>query len=402
MMLIWILAFAMAWLSAQPAPTMHQSAAAVVTPGAPKADDYAGTAACVTCHKAKADTFLKTAHHFSSGPGTAETIKGSFAPDRNMLATSNPALSFRMESRSDGFYQTAITGTPPDVTIRSERIDMVTGSGRKGQTYLFRTDDRLWQLPISYWAESSRWTNSPGYRDGLANFDRPIFADCLECHATFLEARTPPANRFSRSGMILGIECEKCHGPGRAHIEQRRAGNSGMPAGTDVVNTGKAPRARQVDLCGLCHSGLRRAIQPAFSYRPGESLDAYSAPNASGGGMEVDVHGNQVALLERSRCFRASMSMTCSTCHDVHQVQRDVAQIANRCLSCHKLENCRVFPQAGQRIAGSCVDCHMPNQLTNAIAVAVNGESLRPSVRSHWIKIYPAESAAVLKRLVLQ
>ena len=105
-------------------------------------------------------------------------------------------------------------------------------------------------------------------------------------------------------------------------------------------------------------------------------------------GSQVN-HGNQVALLERSRCFQAS-TMTCSTCHNVHLPQRDAATFSARCLSCHRIESCGLYPKLGRKIADNCVDCHMPKLTSNTIISFNAGAQLQPQVRTHWIKVYPA------------
>jgi hypothetical protein len=102
----------------------------------------------------------------------------------------------------------------------------------------------------------------------------------------------------------------------------------------------------------------------------------------------VDVHGSQVELLKKSRCYQSADSMTCSTCHNVHVPQHDLAAFSDRCLSCHKIENCGVYPKLGRDIARNCIDCHMPNQQTNLIVSDSNGRRVKPQVRNHWIKIY--------------
>jgi hypothetical protein len=102
----------------------------------------------------------------------------------------------------------------------------------------------------------------------------------------------------------------------------------------------------------------------------------------------ADVHGNQVALLERSTCFRASQ-MTCATCHDVHREQRDVAALAGRCLTCHTPQSCGLFAREGDRLLGRCVDCHMPLRTSSVLVSSSLGHQLRPQVRTHWIKVYP-------------
>ncbi|MGA7707494.1 MAG: multiheme c-type cytochrome, partial [Acidobacteriaceae bacterium] len=102
-----------------------------------------------------------------------------------------------------------------------EPIDVVIGSGEKGQTYLYWKGDRLFELPVPYWATLG-WVNSPGYRDGYSDFDRAIIPRCLECHATYFKSQPPPFNRFDPVGYSLGIQCEVCHGPDENTLHWRR------------------------------------------------------------------------------------------------------------------------------------------------------------------------------------
>ena len=81
--------------------------------------------------------------------------------------------------------------------------------------------------------------------------------------------------------------------------------------------------------------------------------------------------------------------MTCSTCHNVHLAQHDLAAFSELCLSCHKVESCGIFPKRGRELASNCIDCHMPRQETNLIVFNSNGRKMRPEVRNHWIKVYP-------------
>ena len=68
--------------------------------------------------------------------------------------------------------------------------------------------------------------------------------------------------------------------------------------------------------------------------------------------------------------------------------QRDAAGFTVHCLTCHKTEDCGMFPTAGTKIAVGCIDCHMPVQESNAIVTASNGKRIKARVRSHWIKVY--------------
>lgn len=353
-------------------------------------EGYVGDHACESCHQEKVQTYHNTAHFLTSQLPSSGSILGQFNPDSNVLKTSNPDLFFRMDAKGSDFFQTAVEGIAPYTTSHTEKIGLVVGSGGKGQTYLYWKSDTLFQLPVSYWREIG-WVNSPGYRDGVANFDRPIIPRCLECHGTYFRATPPPPNRYSQSGFIVGITCEKCHGPGQAHVEH----SSSSPATSSnaaILNPRRFSRDRQMDLCAWCHAGHGTAVQAWFSYKPGEPLAQYielPRPDAS---AAIDVHGSQAELLTKSRCF-ASSNMTCITCHDVHTSQHSLAEFSQRCFGCHKVESCGMFAKLGAGIASNCIDCHMPLQETNLIVFDWKGKKARPQVRNHWIKIYLASKS---------
>jgi len=353
-------------------------------------EGYMGDKACEPCHSDIVQSYHGTTHFLTSQLPDQTSILGKFTPDSNVLKTSNPDLLFRMEAKGGDFFQTAVEGIPPYAISRTEKFGLVIGSGNKGQTYLYWKHDELFQLPVSYWTEIG-WVNSPGYRDGVANFERPIIPRCLECHATYAEAVPPPANRYNPSDIVVGISCEKCHGPGEAHIQHFRSKGT-ADSSSAIVNPAHFSRDRQTDLCAWCHAGHGTAVQPWFSYKPGEQLDKYIDLPRPDPNAPIDVHGSQVELLKKSRCFQSS-PMTCVTCHDVHKPQHDLADFSRRCLSCHAIQNCGIFPKRGPAIANNCIDCHMPSQETNLIVFDVNGKKVRPGVRNHWIKIYDQDNA---------
>jgi hypothetical protein len=336
-------------------------------------------------------SFEQTAHHLTSRLPARGSIAGSFASDANVLRTSNPMLYFHMDSTATGFYQTAVLGRAPDTTSRSERIAIVTGS-RKGQSYLYwRTGNGLYQLPVSYW-QGQGWVYSPGYPDGRPNFDRPIPPRCLECHASWFasESSFTGNNHYRPTDAILGISCETCHGSGREHVRNESSPLHWLLPRA-IVNPKRLTRERRMDGCALCHSGAAPLRSAPFSYVPGQPLAKGTVLVGRSAGGPIDVHGNQVGALERSKCFLSS-HMTCTTCHDVHREQRDVAALSGRCLTCHTLQSCGLFPQHGQQLAGRCVDCHMPLETSAIIASPSRGRELRVQVRTHWIKVYPVDT----------
>jgi hypothetical protein len=346
-------------------------------------EGYLGDEACGACHQDTIESYHRTAHYLTSRLPAKDSVLGSFNPDENILKTSNPNLFFRMEASDGGFFQTAVEGVPPYVTSRTERFGLVVGSGGKGQTFLFWKGDLLFQLPVSYWKDVG-WVNSPGYRDGVAYFDRPVNSRCLECHGTYFDSLAPPINRYSQTGLTAGITCEKCHGPGREHVQRFKSKSSGTPPDPAILNPAGFSRERQMDLCAWCHAGHGNPILPTFSYLPGTPLDKYLELPQFDPDAPVDVHGSQVELLKKSRCFQSSR-MTCLTCHNVHMTQKDPAAFSEQCLHCHKAES---HPKIKQPVANNCVDCHMPKQKTNLIVFNWNSKRVSPEVRNHWIKVY--------------
>jgi len=330
----------------------------------PPRADYVGDLVCRSRHQEKAETYVQTAHHLASSWPSPRTMKGNFTPDSNALKTSNPYLTFEMTVSEKGYFQSAVEQLSPTKTIsRTERIDVVTGFARKGQTYLFWKGDQLFQLPVSYWKETESWVNSPSYPDGSPHFNKAIIPRCLECHASYFDWLPPPVNRYRKTSLVLGVSCEKCHGPGREQAALHRVKNrleTGMLEA--IVNPASLARDRQLDLCGLCHSGNGTPIEPALSFLPGDMLSDYIDIPLTSLEDALDVHGNQVQMLESSKCFRSTQTLTCSTCHDVHKPQLNAAAFSPRCLGCHQYNQCGEYARRGEQIVRNCIDCHMPLQ----------------------------------------
>ena len=89
--------------------------------------------------------------------------------------------------------------------------------------------------------------------------------------------------------------------------------------------------------------------------------------------------------------------MSCSTCHDVHQPQRDLTGLAQKCLTCHATGRHPLADKIGQRMMTDCIDCHMPSQQSRLIRINTPGKPFSPSLRSHLIAIYPEVAATVLR-----
>ena len=362
---------------------------------------YVGDAACASCHKDQSAAYLHTGHHLASQLANKASILGSFSGGQAILKildsglmASGPGLRFKMEAKRGGYYQTAVTDWGSFLQTRSERIDIVIGSGVHGQSYLYWKGDQLYELPVSYWSDGRQWINSPGFRDGAADFSRPADPRCMECHVTYIQPLSADrlTNRYRKESLVTGISCETCHGPGSDHIARERAGEA-APIGSTapaILNPAKFSRDRQIELCSLCHNGARsEEISPAFSYVPGEPLDKHLISGPADAAEHPDVHGDQVGLLKRSRCYLSSPTMSCSTCHDVHAAERPDVAYSARCLTCHQWQSCGISKSMGPKIANDCIDCHMPKEQTAAIVSETAHKVVRATMRNHWIRVYP-------------
>ncbi len=374
---------------------MQAQSQAAAPSSAPPRGDYVGTEACAGCHQDIVASYRTTNHDRTSSLPSESSILGSFAAGSNTLSTLDPSLTFHMAAKDGVFSEAALLGQPPHVKQRRENIDIVIGAGEKGQTYLYWTGNRLFQLPVSYWRDLG-WINSPGYLDGTANFDRTIPPRCLECHATYFDALSKSlfGNEYDKTNFVLNLSCERCHGPGRAHVESHQAAHNSSTQPTTtlhaapIINPAKLAREAQMDVCAQCHGGLGQPLVPSFTFVPGQPLAKYIQLQAPGPDSIVDVHGNQIALLERSRCYQSSANFTCGACHNPHEPEKAAAGYSTKCLTCHQPQQCGEFAKLGPKIADNCIDCHMPVQSSNLIVSELDGKQVKARVRNHWIKVY--------------
>jgi len=314
----------------------------------PAREGFLGPAACTRCHPA----------HAQSQAGTSMARTATKAEDASTLRD-NPTLRFQSGAHT---YEIQTRGgrsvysvTAADGTSASTPITWAFGAGKVGQTYLYEKDG-LWQEGrLSYFSEHggdftpARAITAP--KDLAEAMGRPIpdaeARRCFACHNTASSA----AGVFDTRGMIAGITCEACHGPGRKHVqalEQKKLG-AALDA---ILNPAKLDPAASVDFCGACHATF---------------WDVKLANEQGIGALR-----SQPNRLQSSKCWGAGDArLTCVACHDPHvPLVREAASYDARCLSCHvqaaaastavpkptKDHPGRACPVARE----SCVTCHMP------------------------------------------
>jgi Tfp pilus assembly protein PilF len=376
-----------------------------ITTGA--APGYVPDALCGRCHSELAQAFREVGmgrSFFRPRPADRiEDLTGArvvHEPSGQVLemAEQGDRLVFRR-------YQQAADGQP--IHLLELPVDWVLGSGNHARTYLYRTPGgELYQLPLAWYSQEGRWGMAPGFdrpdHDGVT---RRVRRECMFCHNAYPEVPAgsdaydqPP---WFPEELPEGIGCQRCHGPGAAHVDRALGGLAPLAeVRSTIVNPGRlAPELRD-DVCNGCHlqpsvalPGVRRVSRGDYSFRPGEPLADYL--------VQVDVEeedrrredrfeiNHHAFRLRQSRCFTATAGkLSCLTCHDPH---RKVAPARRRdhyraaCLSCHREAECGLAHGGPEPAVdrGDCVSCHMPQRRpTDVVHVIMTDHRIgrRPAV----------------------
>ena len=351
---------------------------------------YVNSSACAGCHQDIYNSYRQT----GMGRSLYRAHSGNQVEDyktHNSFYNRASDRYYTMVEHDGKLYQRRhqIGFDGMETNIVEKQIDYVIGSGNHVRSYLHRTaEGKLVEMPVSWYAENGGyWEMSPGYdRPNQQDFRRTVAAECLFCH----DAYPSPANNTNFNGaepifgdsIPEGIDCQRCHGPGRAHIEAAGSGHSTAEAiRRTIVNPGRLSRDRQLEVCFQCHlettsrplpSQLPRYGREPFDYRPGRPLGDYFVHFDHSPGTDYDDSfeiAHSAYRLRKSACFRSS-AMTCTTCHNPHQTlsgQQAAEHYTAVCRGCHQTAHASSMP-AG---ANSCVDCHMPKRRTDDVVHAV-------------------------------
>lgn len=322
--------------------------------------EYAGSQACKSCH---ADIYSR-----QSASNHARSLRQA-----ELVPELLGALPFSRFDRVSGYTLTLSSNSASRVRLESANdaesgaatLDWAFGSGAKGITPLGRTDRGGWVESRLTWYES---VGAIDFTTGASKYDpqnvieslgRGLTAqqvtDCFGCHTTGYDKRTsaPTADE-------MGIRCERCHGPGQAHIE---AALDGQSLDGTIFNPSALSGFEQARMCGSCH-GV-----------PPQDNDFDALALLEGTPHSVRFPSQRIVL---SRCFNETFGeLACTTCHDPHRdVSAEADSFDESCLSCHDTgarDRGTVCPEA----SADCASCHMPRERV-----------MRHSLFSdHWIRV---------------
>jgi hypothetical protein len=270
-----------------------------------------------------------------------------------------------------------------EVLLAEYPVKYVIGSGNHAYTYVVEDDGFLLESPISWYASRKTWQLSPGYDDPRqSGFARPIREECLFCHAGRAEAVDRSTHRIRVLEAAIG--CERCHGPGSLHIEhqtprQRDNAAPAEPMDYTIVNPSRLSRDLAEAICQQCHLESEAVVAARgrrwSDFRPGLRLQDFRQVYVFDGTDELMTVTGHVEQMHQSRCYKASDTFSCLSCHDPHGEPAPAERVAYyqaACLNCHRVQSCTVSAALRNKEspANDCVHCHMPRAPTEVPHVA--------------------------------
>jgi predicted CXXCH cytochrome family protein len=328
--------------------TPQQKAEQVTTASAAH---YVGSAACQKCHAEIFDRWKKTP--MANVVRDPREHPDAITPN---LATNNVSPKFT-----------------------KDQVAFVYGSVWKQRYFTKIGDDYFpepaqWDVTHKVWrpymvANGTDWW-APFYPPD--NRKRPTGPTCDGCHSVDYNIQTRQVAEWN-------VGCERCHGPGSAHVEHATRANILNPARMDYVQAS--------DTCIQCHSQGRPLSNPIegqyydwpVGYHVGLNLREYWQLEEHTLGQlsfthfpDGTAHKNRMQGNDFVQSVMYRRGVACFDCHDVHgtenyaQLRKPANQI---CLDCHA-PGSRNGPRTATLAAhthhkdgstgSECVACHMP------------------------------------------
>ncbi len=349
-----------------------------------QSNEFVGSQTCGECHSDIAETYSE--HPMANTLASVADASPIEVIEDDSTEFETQGCRYRVERSGDRMIHTEFMTDADDKLVyeQSEDVHFAVGSGRNARTYLIDRGGIMFESPITWYVDKQKWALSPGYEENpRQRFNRRVSDGCVQCHS----GRVAPigdgtSNLFEEPPFLeLGIGCERCHGPGKRHVDKMESDDWDAPHETKdetaedmlIVNPARLDGHLAESVCYQCHmEGRRRILRKGKSihdFRPGMATEDIWTIFVSSAPFEADgttPFTSQVEQMHASACFRGSEGrMRCTSCHDPHSSpapDERAAFYTERCNSCHSDQGCslpveeRELPPA----LNSCIHCHMP------------------------------------------
>ena len=340
---------------------------------------YVGKEQCRMCHSEIYDSYINTGMgkslHFATRNNSA--LEGS---DMTIIHDSIRNLSYQPFFRNDSLYLKEFRLKEKDtIHLLIKKVDYKIGSGHHTNSHLFEINGYLHQMPYTYYTQSEIADLPPGFENGQnSRFSREIGLECMSCHNAHSSHESASFNKYNH--IPQGIDCERCHGPGEAHVKMKLAGeiiDTSKYIDYSIVNPKKLPLDLQFDVCQRCHlqgTSILANGKSFESFRPGmhleDIMDTYLPKYKDDYSFIMASHADR---LKQSSCFKNS-EMTCISCHDPHKSVTSLEKnyFDNKCMQCHDV--------CDDEQTQNCTSCHMPESSSSDI--------MHVSITDHKIGIH--------------
>jgi Flp pilus assembly protein TadD len=344
---------------------------------------YVGDAACAGCHTEQDTTY----HHHPMGRSATVDFRNSplekyDAGSKAAFAAFGNVSNYAIERRGDALIHKLEVKTPEGKTVAADEAEICLGigSGTRGRSYLLHRGGVLNQSPASWFSEKSIWHPSPGYSPEL-QFSRRITGGCLACHIDRYEP-VPERQQHVREPKFpkqVAIGCERCHGPGALHVEERTTAKPAEKIDYSIVNPKHLDQDLRDSICQQCHlQGELRVLRRdrgIFDFRPGLPFEHFMTVFTRPAKV-MDFHKSvgQFDQMLVSRCrTQSGGALTCTSCHDPHYApppEKKAEHYRSKCQTCHQQKGCTETPALRTAKQDNCVTCHMPKGDSTSIVHA--------------------------------
>lgn len=332
---------------------------------------YVGMDKCRTCHEGVYQTYKETGMGKSWDHATKQKSAADFSPEHALVYDKDLDFYYKPYWQKDSMYIMEYRLQGKDTVHKLvQRIDHIVGSGQHTNSHIFEVNRYAYQAPITYYTQKGQWDLAPGFEKGAnSRFSRMIQLECMSCHNGLPEFVHNSENKYLT--IKNGIDCERCHGPGSLHVQEKEAGNIvDTSKGPDytIVNPRRLSTELQNNVCQRCHLQGIAVLNDGktfFDYRPGMKLSEVMnvfMPSYEGGKDKM-IMASHVERMKKSDCYVNSGKMSCITCHNPHVSVKFTPnkQYIDACNICHgKDDNCTENMEVRMVQNNNCITCHMP------------------------------------------